>query len=142
MTLGILMAANVWMVIWKNQKVVIANAVNVLNGGEANPDAATAGRRALLVSRQNMVFSVSMLFYMVGTSHFYTVFSATSSDVNTFMLISVVIIALLQLNALGKFGGIKAGNKMLWPYESHKNAIISSVVLLVVFFALSVVLMG
>ncbi|MCE2817704.1 MAG: urate hydroxylase PuuD [Ilumatobacteraceae bacterium] len=142
MTLGILMAANVWMVIWKNQKVVIANAVNVLNGGEANPDAATAGRRALLVSRQNMVFSVSMLFYMVGTSHFYTVFSATSSDVNTFMLISVVIIALLQLNALGKFGGIKAGNKMLWPYESHKNAIISSVLLLVVFFALSVVLMG
>jgi hypothetical protein len=53
-----------------------------------------------------------------------------------------VIIALLQLNALGKFGGIKAGNKMLWPYESHKNAIISSVLLLVVFFALSVVLMG
>jgi len=143
MTLGILMAANVWMIIWKNQKVVIANAVNVLGGGEANPDAATCGRKALLASRQNMVFSVSMLFYMVGAAHFYPeVFSATSGNANTFMLVSLVIIALLELNAIGIFGGIKAGNKMLWPYESHKNAIISSVVLLAIFFGLSVVFMG
>jgi hypothetical protein len=49
---------------------------------------------------------------------------------------------LLELNAIGIFGGIKAGNKMLWPYESHKNAIISSVVLWVVFFVLSLVFMG
>jgi hypothetical protein len=57
------------------------------------------------------------------------------------MLFGIVIIALLQLNALGKFGGIKAGNKMLWPYESHKNAIISGVVLWAVFFIASIVLM-
>ena len=144
MILGILMAANVWMIIWKNQKVVIANAANVLGGGEANPDAATCGRKALLASRQNMVFSVSMLFYMVGAAHFYTgtYFSATTGNAYTFMFISLAIIALLELNAIGIFGGIKAGNKMLWPYESHKNAIISSVVLWVVFFGLSVVFMG
>jgi uncharacterized membrane protein len=143
MTLGILMAANVWMIIWKNQKVVIANATNVLSGGEANPDAATSGRRAMLMSRQNMIFSVSMLFFMVGAAHHYdTVFSASSGDANTFMLFSIVVIALLQLNALGKFGGIKAGNKMLWPYESHKNAIISGVVLWAVFFIASIVLMS
>ena len=144
MTLGILMAANVWMIIWKNQKVVIANATNVLAGGEANPDAATAGRKALLASRQNMVFSVSMLFYMVGTSHFYAIAfkDATSSNANVFLLISLVIIALLECNAVGLFGGVKAGNKMLWPYESHKNAIISSVVLAVVFFVLQLVLLG
>jgi uncharacterized membrane protein len=144
MTLGILMAANVWMIIWKNQKVVIANATNVLAGGEANPDAATAGRKALLASRQNMVFSVSMLFYMVGTSHFYAIAfpDATSSNANIFLLISLVIIALLECNAVGLFGGVKAGNKMLWPYESHKNAIISSVVLAVVFFVLQLVLLG
>ena len=57
------------------------------------------------------------------------------------MFISLGIIALLELNAIGIFGGIKAGNKMLWPYENHKNAIISSVVLWVVFFGLSVVFM-
>jgi uncharacterized membrane protein len=142
MILGITMAANVWMIIWKNQKVVIANATNVLSGGEANPDAATSGRRAMLMSRQNMIFSVSMLFFMVGAAHYYdSYFSASSGDANTFMLFGIVIIALLQLNALGKFGGIKAGNKMLWPYESHKNAIISGVVLWAVFFIASIVLM-
>lgn len=145
MLLGILMAANVWMIIWKNQKVVIANATNVLNGGEANPDAATAGRRAMLASRQNMIFSVSMLFYMVGSAHFIDnsdLFAATSGEANTFLLISIVIGALLQLNALGKFGGIKAGNKTLVIYESHKNAIITGVVLWAVLFILSVVIMG
>ena len=143
MIMGILMAANVWMIIWKNQKVVIANAANVLAGGEANPDAATCGRKALLASRQNMVFSVSMLFYMVGAAHLYSeAFEATTGNAYTFMFISLAIIALLELNAVGIFGGIKAGNKMLWPYESHKNAIISSVVLWVVFFVLSIVFMG
>jgi uncharacterized membrane protein len=143
MIMGILMAANVWMIIWKNQKVVIANAANVLAGGEANPDAATCGRKALLASRQNMVFSVSMLFYMVGSAHYYSeAFEATTGNAYTFMFISLAIVALLELNAVGIFGGFKAGNKMLWPYESHKNAIISSVVLLVVFFGLSVVFMG
>ena len=142
MLLGITMAANVWMIIWKNQKVVIANAKNVLEGKEADPDAATAGRRALLASRQNMIFSVSMLFYMVGAAHFYPEsFTATSGNANTFVIVAVVIGALLQLNALGKFGGIKAGNKMLTIYESHKNAIIASIVLWLVLFVLSIVFM-
>jgi len=144
MLLGITMAANVWMIIWKNQKVVIANAANVLNGGEANPDAATAGRRAMLASRQNMIFSIAMLFNMVGAAHFYPngAFAATSGEANTFLIITVVLGALLQLNALGKFGGIKAGNKSLVMYESHKNAIITGVVYWAVVFILSIVIMG
>lgn len=71
MIYGTLMAANVWMVIWKNQKVVLANAVGVLGGGTADPAAAGAGRRALLASRQNFIFSFSMLWFMVGAAHFY-----------------------------------------------------------------------
>ena len=144
MLLGITMAANVWMIIWKNQKVVIANAVGVLEGKDANPDAATAGRRAMLASRQNMIFSVSMLFFMVGAAHYYEGFGweATSGNANTYVIISVVIGALLQLNALGKFGGIKAGNKMLWIYESHKNALITSGILWLVMWILSEVLLG
>ena len=143
MTIGILMAANVWMIIWKNQKIVLANAANVLGGGEANADAPTAGRKALLASRQNLIFSVSMLFFMVGAAHFYSVFAdAASSDASMFLMISCAIIALLQLNALGIFGGIKAGNKMLWMYESHKNALITSAILWVVLVALSEVLLG
>jgi uncharacterized membrane protein len=145
MIMATLMAANVWMIIWKNQKVVLANAANVLAGGEANADAPTAGRKALLASRQNTIFSVSMLFFMVGAAHFYngSVFAeSSSSSATTFLLISVVITALLQLNALGIFGGIKAGNKMLWMYENHKNAIITSFVLWLVLWILSEVILG
>jgi uncharacterized membrane protein len=145
MVLGILMAANVWMVIWKNQKTVLANAVNVLEGKDADPNAATAGRRALLVSRQNMIFSVSMLWFMVGAAHFYQeAFGPTvdSSGAWTFFAVAMVITALLQLNALGLFGGIKAGNKMLVIYESHRNAIITSFVLWAVLWIASEVLLG
>jgi len=144
MLLGTLMAANVWMVIWKNQKVVLANAANVLGGGEANADAPTAGRKALLASRQNMIFSVSMLFFMVGAAHFYNgAFpDATSSNAWTLFGIAMAITALFELNAVGIFGGIKAGNKMLWPYESHKNALITSGVLWLVLWILSEVLLS
>jgi uncharacterized membrane protein len=143
MVLGILMAANVWMIIWKNQKVVLANAANVLGGGEANADAPTAGRKALLASRQNLIFSVSMLFFMVGAAHFYSVFAdAASSDASMFLMISCAIIALFELNAIGIFGGIKAGNKMLWMYESHKNALITSGILWLVLWILSEVILG
>ena len=144
MVLGILMAANVWMIIWKNQKVVLANAANVLGGGEANADAPTAGRKALLASRQNMIFSVSMLFFMVGAAHFYNAAfgAATASNAWTFFAIAMAITALLELNAIGIFGGIKAGNKMLWMYESHKNALITSGILWLILWIASEVLLG
>jgi len=139
MIFAITMAANVWMIIWKNQKVVLANAVNVLGGGQPDPNAAAAGRRALLASRQNMVFSVSMLWFMVGTAHFYgeSFNNATSRDAINYVIIALVIGAVLQLNALGKLGGTAATNKLLWPYESHKNALITSGVLWLVLWLLS-----
>ena len=144
MILGTLMAANVWMIIWKNQKVVLANVVNVLGGGEANADAPTAGRKALLASRMNMIFSVSVVYFMIGAPHFYAgAFpDATSSNAWTFFFIAMAIVTLLELNAIGIFGGIKAGNKMLWMYESHKNALITSGVLWLVLWVLSEVLLG
>ena len=144
MLLGTLMAANVWMIIWKNQKVVLANAANVLGGGEANADAPTAGRKALLASRQNMIFSVSMLFFMVGSAHFYNAAfgAATANNAWTFFAIAIALITLLELNAVGIFGGIKAGNKMLWMYESHKNALITSGILWLILWISSEVLLG
>jgi len=139
MILGITMAANVWMVIWKNQKIVLANAANVLAGGEADPGAAAAGRRALLASRQNMIFSFSMLWFMVGPAHFYPLFGENGSAGNawTFVIIAAVIGAILQLNALGKLGGTANTNKLLWPYENHKNAMITGGIVFVVLYLLS-----
>jgi uncharacterized membrane protein len=144
MLFGITMAANVWMVIWKNQKVVLANAANLLGGGQADPAAAGAGRAALLASRQNTVFSVAMLFFMVGASHFYSgAFSdASSGKAWTFVLIAVVIGAILELNCLGIIGGKANTNKLLWPYENHKNAIISAFALWAVLWILSEIILG
>jgi uncharacterized membrane protein len=60
MWLAIIMAANVWFVIWPNQKKVL---------GLVDTDAEAkkkAGRIALLASRSNTMLSIPMLFCMVG----------------------------------------------------------------------------
>ncbi len=144
MVYGITMAANVWMVIWKNQKVVLANAVNLLADGTADPAAAGAGRSAALASRQNTIFSVSMLFFMVGASHFYAgLFNeASSSQAWTFVLIALAIGLVLELLCLGIIGGKATTNKLLWPYEHHKNAIISAFALWFVLWILSEIILG
>ncbi len=67
---GTVMFLNVWLVIWPNQKIVIASAVAAAKGGQANPQATAAGRRAFLASRTNVVFSFPMLFFMGAASHF------------------------------------------------------------------------
>jgi hypothetical protein len=81
---------------------------------------------------------------MVGSAHFYSgaYAGATSSQASTYVIIAVVIGAILQLNALGKLGGSAATNKLLWPYESHKNALITSGVLWLVLWLLSEFMLG
>jgi uncharacterized membrane protein len=138
--LALTMFANVWLVIWPNQKKVIANARNVQAGGEADPAAAAAGRRAGLASRQNTIYSFAMLMFMVGTAHFFfggNGFKALPSggDRATYWIIAVVIWGLLELNALGVIGGT-GQNATNWMYESHKNALIAGGVLVVVYYAL------
>jgi uncharacterized membrane protein len=144
MILGIVMFLNVWGVIWRGQKLVLANAANALAGRDAVPGAAEAGRRALLASRQNFIFSVPMVWFMVATAHFYVSdnfgVELSSGKVAAWLVISLVIIAVLELNALGVFG-TKAGQVNLWPYENHRNAIVSGFVLWVIFWILSEILL-
>jgi len=142
MLLGTTMMLNVWGVIWRNQKVVLANAAAVLGGAEANPAAAGAGRAALLASRMNFIFSFSMLWFMVGAAHLGGSFDGRSSGKAwAFLLICVGIGAVLELLALGFIGGKAATNKLLWPYESHKNALITGGILWVVLYILSEILL-
>jgi len=99
--LAVTMFLNVWLVIWPNQKKVIANARNVQAGGEADPAAAPAARKALMASRLNMIYSLPMLIFMVGTSHFpYDFFLTTGSSRAIFWVIWIVIWGVLELNAL------------------------------------------
>ncbi len=140
-TTGILLAVtmflNVWLVIWPNQKKVIANARNVQAGGEADPDAAAAGRKALLASRMNAIFSFTMLLFMVGAAHFFGAgfkIAPSGSDRGLYWGIVIVIWLFLELNALGVIGGTKPGglNAM---YDTHKAALIAGGVLVVVYYA-------
>jgi uncharacterized membrane protein len=136
MLLGITMFLNVWGVIWRNQKKVIANTRNVLAGGEADPTAADAGRAALLASRMNVIFSLPMLVFMVGTSHFFGTGGYTTQDNRAvYWIITAVLWGVLELNCLGIIGG-KGQNVTNWIYEDHKRAIAAGVVLAVVWYAL------
>jgi len=141
MLLGIIMMLNVWGVIWRNQKVVLANAANVLAGGEPDPNAAAAGRRAVMASRQNAIFSVSMLFFMVYKGHAITSGATlTSAQMGTFWAITLVIIAVLEVNALGLLPWKTAPNKglnVLYDGKGVRNPLIAAFGLWVVFLILT-----
>lgn len=66
---GTLMFLNVWLVIWPNQKVIIASAEGVGQGKPADPNAAISAGKALLASRTNTMFSIPMLFFMGAAPH-------------------------------------------------------------------------
>ena len=59
MWLGLIMALNVWVFIWPNQKIALG-----LVDGTAEQKAA-AGRKAMLFSRTNFVLSFPMLYCMI-----------------------------------------------------------------------------
>ncbi len=138
--LALTMFVNVWGIIWRNQKIVIANARNVQAGGEADPAAAGAGRKALLASRMNTIFSLPMLVFMVGTSHFpYNVVGEISGGKRAiFWLIMLVVWIAFELNALGVIGGTAPGGTNI-VFDTHKNSIIAGAfysLLVIVVFAL------
>ena len=63
MWLGIIMAYNVWMIIWPNQKIALGMV-------EADADAKKkAARTAMITSRFNTMFSIPMLYFMVGAQN-------------------------------------------------------------------------
>ena len=65
MWLGIIMAYNVWFVIWPNQK----KALGMI---ESSPDEkAKAAKTALLFSRTNTLLSFPMLLSMVAAQNLY-----------------------------------------------------------------------
>ena len=65
MWLGIIMAYNVWMVIWPNQKKALGMV-------EASPDEkAKSARTAMLFSRTNTLLSIPMLLSMVSAQNLF-----------------------------------------------------------------------
>ena len=142
MLLGIIMLLNVWGVIWRNQKIVLANAANVLAGGEADPNAAAAGRKAGMASRQNTIFSVSMLFFMVYKSHgpYSFVGELSGGKVGAFWAISLILVVVLELNALQLLpwkGQANKGLNVLYDGPGVRNPLIASFGLWAIFLVLT-----
>ena len=65
MWLGLIMAFNVWFIIWPNQKI----ALGIVDAeADAKPAAA---RKAMLTSRINTMLSIPMLYAMVSAQNIY-----------------------------------------------------------------------
>jgi len=101
--LGTLMFLNVWLIIWPNQKIVIASNEQIKAGGEALPEAGPAAPKAALASRTNTLFSLPMLFFMGSSAHLPH--GILGGETTTALVVSLVIIIALELNAIfGKPG--------------------------------------
>ena len=141
---GLTMLYNVWMIIWPNQQIVIANARNVQAGGEADPNAPAAARAGAMASRQNTIFSLPLLVFMVGASHFYVAghFSPDPGGGKWFVYFAfgIAVLAILEANALGKISG-RGNTGLNVIYESHKNAMYAGFALIVVFYILAEILL-
>lgn len=126
-TMGIIMFLNVWLIIWPNQKIVIASAKQVAGGGEALPGAAAALGKAGLASRTNTLFSVPMLFFMASSMHL-TQIQTSIHDASAASLVFVYgLITVLALNGVvGKAG----------PFTSVKGVIGSGFLLTAVLYLL------
>lgn len=101
--MGILMFLNVWLIIWPNQKVVIASATQVAEGGEADPAAAGALAKAGLASRTNTLFSIPLLFFMGSSMHLPNGMLAGANMLEV-ALPAVIILALEGNGIFGKQG--------------------------------------
>ena len=129
--IGLVMFTNVWGVIWPNQKIAIASAEAAASGGQADPRATEAARRALLASRTNVIFSVPMIFFMATSAHLPFVQAATTGQKALYMFAAALIIALVEINALaGTTGATKQ------PLEKVGTTIASGFVLWLVLFVL------
>lgn len=123
MLMGTFMFLNVWLIIWPAQKIVC---------GIVEGDAATAGPKALLASRTNVLFSGPMLFFMGASAHLpgsSAFLPMTTADLTSIGFISVfALIILLQANAIfGKIG----------PMQSVKGVVHCSLALAAVMYGLT-----
>lgn len=123
--LGTLMFLNVWLIIWPNQKVVIASNEQIKAGGEALPEAAAAAPKGALASRTNTLFSIPMLFFMGSSAHMpHGILGQEGTGAD--WIVALLIVAALEANAIfGKQG----------PMTTVRGVIVSGLVLTAVLWA-------
>ena len=126
-TMGTIMFLNVWLIIWPNQKIVIASAKQVADGGEALPGAAAALGKAGLASRTNTLFSIPMLFFMASSVHLGQLQTPIHSVGAATLAVVYGLIIVLALNGVvGKTG----------PFTTVKGVIGSGFLLTAILYLL------
>jgi uncharacterized membrane protein len=132
MLFGTTMFLNVWGVIWRHQKVIIASAESVASGGEANPAAAALAKPAARASRANTLMSIPMLWFMVFAAHGAVWFDGIGGTVGYWILV-LVLWAFVEASALGFIGGFDSPfNKLV--FDKHRSTIIAGFVLLAIVY--------
>jgi uncharacterized membrane protein len=126
-TMGTIMFLNVWLIIWPNQKIVIASTGQVADGGEPLPEAATAAAKAGLASRTNTLFSIPLLFFMASSPHLPQIQTPIANMDMSSIGLSFGLILFLAINGvIGKTG----------PFTSVKGVIGSGFILTLVLYLL------
>ncbi len=128
--LGTIMFLNVWLIIWPNQKTVIASAKQVAGGGDPIDGAAAALGKAGLASRTNTLFSIPMLFFMASSRHLPGIQDAFASVSMVAKIAVFGLILLLALNGIkGKTGPITSVNGVI-----HMGLLLTLVLYLMIEF--------
>ena len=97
-----------------------------------------------MASRQNTIFSLPLLVFMVGASHFYALghFSYQPGGAKWFiyLLIGLAVLVVLEANALGKISG-RGNSGLNVIYETHINAMYTGIGLIVGFYIFAEILL-
>jgi uncharacterized membrane protein len=122
---GVTMLANVWLVIWPAQQTVIGSVRRQLAGGEADPAQPAAAKRGARASRANTFFSITMLWFMVFTTHFAPNYTTAGELRNTglYWLLVIVLWAFVEASALGHVGGLDSAFNTR-AFDDHGRTII------------------
>ncbi len=67
--IGTFMFLNVWGVIWRYQRRIIAATEALAKGTPTPPDMPKWAKRALIASRMNLAMSLPLIFFMASASH-------------------------------------------------------------------------
>lgn len=133
MLFGITMFLNVWGIIWRNQKVIIASAESVAAGGQANPDAAALAKPSARASRANTFMSIPMLWFMVFAAHGGGFYLTGIGGTIVYWILVLALWAFVEGSALGLIGGFDSPFNKL-AFDSHKHTIIGGFVLLAIIY--------
>jgi uncharacterized membrane protein len=139
---ALVMFGNVWLVIHPAQRRAIANARNVLAGGEADAGLPPVARKAACASRTNTLLSIPMLWFMVTTGHFASSGAFDTSeggDRLIWWLVIVVVAAVAEFIALSS---PPAGATQAWHIDNHRNTIIAGFVIAAVLYLIWEALFG